>query len=723
MKTFDAALQRIQNTNQTEFQKKLAKHVITWVLSATRPLKTDEVRHAFAAEPRNGSFSIEYLPEEGHLTSVCAGLIVVDQDTMIIRPVHDSVVAQLGSFPMIPAIAQRHEDMALRCLIYLDQVPSSTECIAERIRTHPLLEYAATHWFRHATRATQTAALEKHLVKFLRNTPKLSASFQVRADTFPNSITGLHAAAYFDRADWADLLLSPGGAAAKNIDRPCSNGQTALHWASHYGRCTLAELLIVQHHADINALDNEANTPLHHAVQGNHEDMVRLLLRHKATPDIGNRKGWTPFRWAVRYGYRSVARPLAENKVEIDAQDTHRGTPFTWAVEYKQLELVKLLLENGWDVDWTAAKDGWTALRHAAQYGSEPLARLLLAHGATVDLCDGQGGFTPLRWAVLYGNTAVVRILLEAGADVNASCVDGYTPLIQAGKRGNKTIVWLLVERGALLDRQGKDGATALHLAVQNGSKSIAWFLVENGAKVDLQDQEGMTALHRAVAAGDDALVWYLLEKGADPGLANNDGCDCLHLAAQLGHEKILKLLIDRGVDTGRQDKKGQTVFHHAAQGGGDGRVDMVRALVTRGARHLDVPDHSGLTALHLAARQGHGDTVQALVEGHADLDIQDENGFTALHHAVLGRLEPVNIIMSLVNGRANLDVHDHAGKTALIHAAQRGDAFTTLCLLKHGADGSAQDNHQWTARDHAANGGHHLILKLLSSSLSTNRD
>ncbi|KAK3346564.1 hypothetical protein B0T25DRAFT_280871 [Lasiosphaeria hispida] len=46
--SFSAAIQRIEK--QSGFQKKLAKHVISWVLSAARPLTAGEVRHAFAVE-------------------------------------------------------------------------------------------------------------------------------------------------------------------------------------------------------------------------------------------------------------------------------------------------------------------------------------------------------------------------------------------------------------------------------------------------------------------------------------------------------------------------------------------------------------------------------------------------------------------------------------------------------------------------------------------------
>lgn len=707
--SFSAAIQRIEK--QSGFQKKLAKHVISWVLSAARPLTAGEVRHAFAVEWQEGKFNIEYLPDEDRLTSVCAGLIVIDPDTKILRPVHDSVLAHLRSFPMIPVDQQRHADMGLRCITYLGQTPPSIVSMPEHLCNHPLLKYAAIQWFHHATRAGPAAMPEGQITKFLQNTPMLSASFQVRAESFPKGITGLHAAAYFDMPSWAELLLRDDP--TEIINTPCGNGQTPLHWAARYNRTPLVELLIASHHAATDAQDNDGNTPLHLAVIHEHEAVVRLLLRHGAKPDVWNRKGWTPFRWAIRYGLRGVARPLAEARVEIDVEDVHRGTPLTWATQYMHLDLVRLLLENGWDVNWQA-KDGWTALRHAVQFGSEPMARLLLEHRASVDLCDGQGGFTPLRWAVLYGHTAVVKILLENGADVNAVCKDGWTPLIQAGKGDDKSIVYLLVEKGARLDEQGLDGSTALHFAVKNQSKSILWLLLESGANVDLQDKEGTAALHLAVEGGDYSLVWYLVEGGADPDLANKEGLNSLHLAAKKGCDKIFQLLLEREMSIERQDKMGFTVLHHAAQGG---HIDMVRILLKKGAI-LDTQDNGGLTALHWAARQGHDPIVEALVDGNADLNIQDKEGLTALHYAVRGGSQTINAMVKLIKGIPNLDIQDRSGRTALMHAAQLGDELAAMCLMKSGADGAVQDKDQWTARDHAANGKHALIVGLLGTGI-----
>jgi len=65
---------------------------------------------------------------------------------------------------------------------------------------------------------------------------------------------------------------------------------TALHYAAQYGEKNIAELLI-QHHADIDALDIHGMTPLFRALDQNKIDMMKLLIKHAADPNIGTGVG------------------------------------------------------------------------------------------------------------------------------------------------------------------------------------------------------------------------------------------------------------------------------------------------------------------------------------------------------------------------------------------------------------------------------------------------
>lgn len=59
-----------------------------WITHAKRPLTASELQHALAAEVRDPELDDENLPEIEHTASVCAGWLVVDKESNIIRFVY-----------------------------------------------------------------------------------------------------------------------------------------------------------------------------------------------------------------------------------------------------------------------------------------------------------------------------------------------------------------------------------------------------------------------------------------------------------------------------------------------------------------------------------------------------------------------------------------------------------------------------------------------------------
>ena len=81
--TYDEAMERIER--QVDNRKQLAKRVLSWLTYVARPLSVRELQHALAVVPNTSNINPNAIIDEEILTSVCAGLVVVDQERNVIR--------------------------------------------------------------------------------------------------------------------------------------------------------------------------------------------------------------------------------------------------------------------------------------------------------------------------------------------------------------------------------------------------------------------------------------------------------------------------------------------------------------------------------------------------------------------------------------------------------------------------------------------------------------
>jgi hypothetical protein len=80
---YDETMKRI--TQQDEHDASLAERVLSWIVYSQRPLSLTELRHALAVSSEMTAMDLDAIDDEYSLTSVCAGLVVVDDNSRIIR--------------------------------------------------------------------------------------------------------------------------------------------------------------------------------------------------------------------------------------------------------------------------------------------------------------------------------------------------------------------------------------------------------------------------------------------------------------------------------------------------------------------------------------------------------------------------------------------------------------------------------------------------------------
>src|SRR2546421_7523911 len=109
-------MERIES--QREGFRRLAKHVLSWVIHANRPLSTAELQHALAVKAGMAKLDKDFLPEVEVMGSICAGLVTVDKQSRIIRLVHYST-QEYFKRTLVSWFPGAQRAIATTCITYL----------------------------------------------------------------------------------------------------------------------------------------------------------------------------------------------------------------------------------------------------------------------------------------------------------------------------------------------------------------------------------------------------------------------------------------------------------------------------------------------------------------------------------------------------------------------------------------------------------------------------
>ncbi|MDR0418363.1 MAG: ankyrin repeat domain-containing protein, partial [Puniceicoccales bacterium] len=212
------------------------------------------------------------------------------------------------------------------------------------------------------------------------------------------------------------------------------------------------------------------------------------------------------------------------------------------------------------------------------------------------------------------------------------------TALQHAARLGNRKLVDHLLGKGASVTHCGADGKTALMLAMENGNISIVNALIakadSSNQLLDMRDNKGKTALMYAVEKGWTDGVKALLEAGASPIALDNTNESVLSCAVRrpLSDPTEIDSLIQKAQEViNVPNKSGETPLHVAAREGCTAWIDKL--LV--GGADVNARDRGKLTALALALKEKHFDVAERLLqEPDIDVDVKVEDGESVKDHA-----------------------------------------------------------------------------------------
>ncbi len=561
--TYDRILLGIPRERQA-----YAQRLFKCLAEPIRPLRAEELAEVLAIQFGEGELPIYNAnwrpqnPEEAVL-STCSSLITIIDvgSSRVIQFSHFSVKEYLTSkrlakagehlslYHILPRSA--HSTLAqasLSVLLALDEVDKVI------MKNFPFAIYAARYWVDHAQFADVCSSIQPAMEQlFDPAKPHFSTwvwiydidhtfrgiMYEARP-TSPEAVPLYYATlcGFFDLINHL-LIIYP-----EDVNVRGGHHGTPLHAAVVKGNVQVM-MVLLEHGADVAALNKDGWTPLYVASHRGHLHMVLLLLDHNADINSRNPDGWTPLFNASFEGELEIVRELLRYGAAVDIVNNDGRTPLMSASYQGRLNLVRLLLQSGAALD-SQNDDGWTALMCASQYGHPDVVRLLLQSEAAVDLHNNDGS-TPLLSASWHGQLVVVRLLLENGASANSQNHDGFTALMYASEQGHLDMARLLLQNDASVDPQNNGGWTPLMCASRHGHPDVVRLLLQSGAAVDLHDNDGWTPLLSASWHGQPVVVRLLLENGASANSQNHDGLTALMCASAQGHLDIVRLLLQSG--------------------------------------------------------------------------------------------------------------------------------------------------------------------------------
>jgi uncharacterized protein len=259
-----------------------------------------------------------------------------------------------------------------------------------------------------------------------------------------------------------------------------------------------------------------------------------------------------------------------------------------------------------------------TPVADAAMQGNREAVRLLLKQAADVNAAQGDG-MTALHWAAMKDDADLAQTLLHAGANVRATTrIGSYTPLILAAKNGNATVMAPLLKSGADVNAQTSNGTTPLMFAAASGNVAAVTLLVESGADVNATESvRGLTPAMFAAASNRAAVLDVLAANGADLAATSK----VTDLAALSRDPAALREFTQGNPPPPGEPPTGGRNGPAPAAAGRGGRGAQVPGVDRNFQLNELVAAQGGLTPLLLAAREGHVESVVALLAAGADVN------------------------------------------------------------------------------------------------------
>ena len=191
-------------------------------------------------------------------------------------------------------------------------------------------------------------------------------------------------------------------------------------------------------------------------------------------------------------------------------------------------------------------------------------------------------------------------------------------------------------------------------------------------------------ALWEALKERNEAKAVYVASKLEDVSVCDENGISALSHASAMGFLDLVRALLSRGakVDARADDSDQGPLFVACMMGQSEAAKILLAAGVSPGSTYCGDEAVPGIVA---AATRNHLQVIDTLLNAGASIDDADAQGHTALHTSCFCGNQQCAVF--LVERGANVNLRSKKGATPLAWAAHKGHVSVVKALLDHEAN------------------------------------
>ena len=335
--------------------------------------------------------------------------------------------------------------------------------------------------------------------------------FTVQCDMdFPRIIPGSAEIVQRVKEGSVDVVQRLIGARKASSKDTTIHGTTLLHLASRTSNLQLIRLLILEG-GDVNAQDEDGETPLHCAMarEGNY-DVARLLIENGA--DLANNTvdESTPLH---TYFNDTVAKVISRDHWIEDTLPNSQGISIAHFLAWSSKstsELFEKAVRHTSAGLWSVDGYGRTSLHLAASRGNLDILGYLLERASLTEVrrADNEGR-TAIHYTVQSPRLEAVDMLLASGGELSVKDDSARTVLHHAAHWGNLEAAQKVMALGdsEFLLSPDKSGHMPSHLAFGLKAIPVRDFLLSLEAAASLRKEANPSLVDAASGTASEALV------------------------------------------------------------------------------------------------------------------------------------------------------------------------------------------------------------------------